>query len=157
MVSVSLSEGKNYLLLSPHHQFPSEQLSCLTMAFCTEGLQFDPSTDSLLTASRNSTGFSPSITHKTQKRILTCQHTAPHVGSTTCGALGQQFYHWPQENLTGLFLSRSMSGKTKINAHKQDRMSLCSLRSFSCPVVLRGHIHWKAWLVGTQPLCPYSH
>lgn len=128
------------------------------MAFCTEGLHFDPITDSLLTASRTTLVSDPGSPRK-HKRILTCQHTAPHkwAAEHADGASGQQFYHWPRENLTGLFQSRSTSGKAKINAHKQDRTSLRSLRGFSCPMALRGHIHWKAWLVGTQPLCPYGH
>lgn len=67
-------------------------------------------------------------------------------------ASGQQFNHGPRENLTALFQSRSTSGKTKIKAHEQDRTSPCS-----CPIVLCGHFHWKAWLVGTQLLCPYGH
>lgn len=39
-------------------------------------------------------------------------------------------YHCPPENLAALFWSRSTSGKRKL-LHKQDRPSLCSLRSFS--------------------------
>lgn len=122
------------------------------MAFCTEGLQSDPLTDSLLT----SRGFWPWITPKT-KRILTRQHPAPRkwAAEQADGALGQQFYHWPRENLTGLFWSHSNLEKRKL-LHKQDRTPPWSLRSFSCPTVLCGHTHWKAWLAGTQPLCPYT-
>lgn len=128
------------------------------MAFCTEGLQFDPLTDPLpANIQQKLQRFLIQDHPQTKKRILTCQHPAPckWAAEHADSALGQQFYHWPQEHLTGLSWSHSNLEKRKL-LHKQDRTSPWSLRSFSCPTVLRGHTHWKAWLLGTQPLCPYT-
>jgi len=81
---------------------------------------------------------SPTSTSKPEEELhwsASSQRVAQRdVGNKTRirSVLGQQSYHWPRENVTALFQSRHISGKTKINVYKQHRRYQCFLRCLSC-------------------------